>query len=58
MLLKVYIDDSAYQKKEKAVVAGAFVGNTKQWSGLKIQWQRRLRKVCWFSLKWRVDVFR
>jgi len=44
MLLRVYIDDSADERQEKAVVAGAFVGTTKQWSGLKLQWQRRLKR--------------
>jgi len=44
MRLRVYIDDSADQRQEKVVVAGAFVGTTKQWSGLKLQWQRRLKR--------------
>src|SRR5579863_1078624 len=44
MLLRVYVDDSSDEKQEKVVVAGAFVGTAKQWSGLKLQWQRRLKK--------------
>jgi hypothetical protein len=44
MMLKVYVDDSADQRQEKAVVAGAFVGTFKQWSALKLQWQRRLKQ--------------
>ena len=44
MILRVYVDDSADGKREKTIVAGAFVGTTKQWSGLKQQWQRRLKR--------------
>jgi len=32
MMLKVYVDDSADQRQEKIAVAGAFVGNSRQWS--------------------------
>ena len=44
MLLRVYIDDSADQKQEKAVVAGAFVGKFGQWSELSTLWRRRLKR--------------
>lgn len=44
MLLRVYVDDSSDERQEKAVVAGAFVGTAKQWSGLKLSWQRRLKQ--------------
>lgn len=44
MLLRVYIDDSADQKREKAVVAGAWVGKFGQWSELSKLWRRRLKR--------------
>ncbi len=43
MLLKTYIDDSADEKQELVVVAGAFTGKFKQWSVLNKCWRRRLK---------------
>lgn len=43
ILLKVYIDDSADEKHEKVVVAGAFLGTFKQFCDLKNSWNRRLK---------------
>lgn len=42
VLLKTYIDDSADERQEQVVVAGAFTGTFKQWSKLKRDWRRRL----------------
>jgi hypothetical protein len=40
---QVCIDDSWDGLKEKAVVAGGFIGFSKQWTDLKTTWMRRLR---------------
>src|ERR1700686_414541 len=44
MLLRTYVDDSADQTQEKAMVAGAFVGFYHQWNKLQRQWRKRLKQ--------------
>jgi hypothetical protein len=44
MLIKTFIDDSADERQEKVVIAGAFMGRFGQWTELKTQWRRRLRR--------------
>lgn len=44
MLIKTFVDDSADEKQEKVVIAGAFSGRFGQWSELKRQWRKRLRR--------------
>jgi hypothetical protein len=44
MLLRTYIDDSADETHEKAVVAGAYVGFYHQWNMLTKQWKKRLKQ--------------
>ncbi len=44
LLFQVCIDDSWDGLKEKAVVAGGFIGFSKQWTDLKTKWMRRLKQ--------------
>lgn len=44
MMLRVYVDDSSDEKQENVVCAGAFVGSVKQWTKLKQEWKRRLKR--------------
>jgi hypothetical protein len=44
MLLRTYIDDSADETQEKAVVAGAYVGFYHQWNKLQTRWKARLKR--------------
>jgi hypothetical protein len=44
VLLKTFIDDSADERQEKVVIAGAFIGRMGQWSEIKTKWRRRLRR--------------
>jgi hypothetical protein len=44
MLLRVYIDDSSDEKKERVAVAGAFLGSFKQWGVFVQRWRKRLKK--------------
>jgi hypothetical protein len=43
MLIRGYIDDSADEKHKTVAVAGAFLGNHKQWKKLVREWRARLR---------------
>jgi hypothetical protein len=43
MLIRGYIDDSADQKQETIAVAGAFLGEWKQWQKLVSPWRKRLK---------------
>jgi hypothetical protein len=43
-LMRTYIDDSADQKQEKVILAGAFVGWYHQWNALRKEWWKRLKK--------------
>jgi len=44
MVLRTYIDDSADEKRQDVVVAGAFTGKFGQWSKLKLKWNRALTR--------------
>jgi|ERR1035438_6699770 hypothetical protein len=44
MLLRTYVDDSADETQEQAVVAGAYVGFYHQWNGLTTKWKKRLKR--------------
>ena len=44
MLLRTYIDDSADETQERALVAGAYVGFYHQWNKLQQRWKARLKK--------------
>jgi hypothetical protein len=44
MLLRAYVDDSTDETKERAVVAGAYVGFYRQWNKLQKQWRKRLKQ--------------
>jgi len=44
MLLRTYVDDSADETQERAVVAGAYVGFHHQWNKLYKRWKARLKK--------------
>jgi hypothetical protein len=44
MLLTVYVDDSADETQERAIVAGAYVGFFPQWSKLNREWRKRLKQ--------------
>lgn len=44
MLLRTYIDDSADETRERAIVAGAYVGFYRQWNALQKQWRKRLKQ--------------
>lgn len=43
MLIRGYIDDSADQQQETIAVAGAFLGEWKQWQKLVFPWRKRLK---------------
>ena len=44
MLLRTYIDDSADETRERAIVAGAYIGFYHQWNALQKQWRKRLKQ--------------
>jgi hypothetical protein len=44
MLYSVYIDDSADEKQQILMVAGALIGTIKQWGEVRSQWKRRLKR--------------
>jgi hypothetical protein len=44
VLLRTYVDDSADETQEKAVVAGAYVGFYHQWNKLQKHWKARLKQ--------------
>lgn len=44
MLLRVYVDDSADEKKEKAITAGAFIAPKKHWEQFTKYWRKRLQR--------------
>jgi hypothetical protein len=44
MLLKTYVDDSADETQERAVVAGAYIGFYHQWNKLQKLWRKRLKR--------------
>jgi hypothetical protein len=44
MLYRVYIDDSADQKQEIVMVAGALIGRDKHWGELSRKWKQRLNR--------------
>jgi hypothetical protein len=43
-LWKVFIDDSADQKKKQFVVAGMFVGRLKEWHSFQRKWNKKCRE--------------
>jgi hypothetical protein len=43
-MLRVYMDDSADQKQERVVTAGAYVGFYHQWKWLVERWRKRLKR--------------
>src|SRR6185437_12867071 len=44
MILRVFVDDSADEKHEKAAVAGAFIGPLRYWEQLSKDWRKKLRQ--------------
>jgi hypothetical protein len=44
MLIRAYVDDSADETQERAVVAGAYVGFFGQWNRLQEKWRKRLKR--------------
>jgi uncharacterized protein DUF3800 len=44
VMLRVYVDDSADEKQQRVVAAGAYVGFYKQWRALRDKWKRRLKR--------------
>lgn len=44
MLLTAYVDDSADDTQERAVVAGGYVGFFRQWRKLNREWRKRLKQ--------------
>jgi Protein of unknown function (DUF3800) len=44
MLYRVYIDDSADEKQEFVMLAGALMGTHKQWSRVSEAWRKRLKR--------------
>jgi hypothetical protein len=43
-MLRIYVDDSADERQERAVAAGAYVGFYDQWNRLREGWKKRLKK--------------
>src|SRR5450755_2184149 len=44
VMLRVYVDDSADEKQQRVVAAGAYVGYYHQWRKLRDKWKRRLKR--------------
>lgn len=66
VLFKAYVDDSSDERQEVVMVAGSFIGLSKQWSKFKRDWKRVLkannlryfRSTEYYSLRGEFEQFR